>query len=216
MFDTIENGSAGAGNTTRSLTQAIDLDDWSATVNGTRLCSVSDCERTHQASGFCLMHYKRIRRNGHTGLRKPQPIADYMAERQRVAAAPESRPGLGACIEWIGTRYNNGYGAVGIRTHHKQLAHRLAYELANGPIPEGMVVDHLCRNRACVNASHLEIVTNEENLRRGLGFRLRNGMDAKCIHGHDYTPENTYINPNDPSDRRCRTCARLRQLTRSK
>ena len=180
-----------------------------------RTCSVEDCGRSVAANGWCDLHYKRVRRNGHTELRVKQTLADYMAERTRVSGPSPERPGLGPCHVWTGTKFLTGYGAVGLRTHHKALAHGMAYTLARGEIPDGSVIDHLCRNRACVNPEHLEVVSNEENLRRGKGYRLRNGMDSACLHGHEYTPENTYINPNDPQDIRCRTCSRIRDRKRA-
>lgn len=178
------------------------------------ICEAPDCMRRPAASGVCLLHYKRLRRNGTFGLYESESITRYMAARSFTVAASASRPGLGACIEWRGSRLSNGYGAIRVRSHHNQLAHRVAFHLAYGEIPEGAVIDHLCRNRACVNPAHLEAVSNEENLRRGLGYRLRNGMDSSCIHGHEYTPENTYRNPNKPSDIRCRECARARDRKR--
>lgn len=80
-------------------------------------------------------------------------------------------------------------------------AHRMAYELTRGPILEGLVIDHLCRNKACVNPAHLEAVSQRVNVRRGLL-----GSRTACINGHEYTPENTFIERN--GKRRCRTCQR--------
>jgi len=112
------------------------------------------------------------------------------------------------CWEWTAGRQGQGYGAFHPTKQTSVLAHRYAYELAYGPIPEGMVIDHLCRNRACVNVVHLEVVTNEENLRRGLGYALQNGMRDHCRNGHLYDEANTYTDPKGGV--RCRTCARTR------
>lgn len=119
------------------------------------------------------------------------------------------------CWLWTAS-LNRGYGqmASGVPGNGPILAHRFAYEMLRGPIPPGRQIDHLCRNRACVNPDHLQPVTQQMNMRRGLQSRLMNGMDNKCVNGHEYTPENTYRNPNNPLDVRCRECSRIRDRIR--
>jgi hypothetical protein len=107
------------------------------------------------------------------------------------------------CWLWTGSRTSAGYGNLCIaRTWH--YAHRLAYHLTVGPIPEGMVLDHLCRIRHCCNPAHLEPVTNRENTMRGLAPY---GVRTTCKRGHDVSdPANVYVEPNGRG-RRCRICA---------
>lgn len=114
------------------------------------------------------------------------------------------------CWEWQGAPNSGGYGFFSIGTA-KTTAHRAGYELFEGPIPDGLVIDHLCRNRRCVNPGHLEAVSNGENVRRGEGpavLRELLGSATHCKHGHEFTPENTYINPGT-GKRKCRTCQRF-------
>lgn len=100
------------------------------------------------------------------------------------------------CIEWTGPRIPGGYGMTGGRP-----AHRVAYEAARGPIPDGLVLDHLCRNRGCVNPSHLEPVTHRTNILRGVSPSARNARRTLCDEGHPLVP-----NPTRPGRRWCATC----------
>lgn len=178
-------------------------------------CSTSDCARRPRSRGMCLPHYKRWRRWGDPLVKRPTtPAVDRFRSRTVVGPPPESRPGLGPCHLWTAGKTKQGYGSFHPSKGVSELAHRWAYVQAGGTIPADNVLDHLCRVRLCVNPAHLEPVTNEENLRRGAGYGLRNGMRTGCIHGHQYTPENTYRAPDGGI--RCRSCSRAYDRTRSR
>jgi hypothetical protein len=110
------------------------------------------------------------------------------------------------CWEWVGAHDHSGYAQVsakGGRTTVK--VHRLMYELLVGPIPEGMQIDHLCRNRGCVRPDHLEPVSHAENVRRGDAGKHHAAKDS-CPNGHPYDDVNTYRRPDRRNRRECRIC----------
>lgn len=116
------------------------------------------------------------------------------------------------CIQWIAGLSNAGYGVF--YDGGNVLAHRWSYEYHVGPIPEELVIDHLCRNRACVNPDHMEPVTRRENtLRSPICPLALNAAKTHCDHGHEFTPENTYTYPNGGS-RQCRECHRRQERAR--
>lgn len=122
------------------------------------------------------------------------------------------------CWEWIAALDPNGYGRFGMpgatrADWRMKLAHRVSYETFAGPIPEGLDLDHLCRNRSCVNPEHLEPVTRSENLRRS-PLMARGQDKTHCPHGHEYSPENTRI--TKAGARACRTCERKRNRDKTR
>lgn len=141
-------------------------------------------------------------------------IADYLTN--RVERDPDG------C--WIYTGYiEAGYGRLRRLDGTRLAAHRASYEFYVGPIPDGLVVDHLCRNKACVRPDHLEVVTIAENNRRGrLANPIRNPPRkprtprrriTHCGQGHLFDEDNTYVQPGT-GFRLCRTCERERRRAR--
>jgi len=111
------------------------------------------------------------------------------------------------CWEWTGKIRPDGYARFGISPGVTEYAHRYAYMLLVGTIPPDLTLDHLCRNRCCVNPDHLEPVTRGENVLRGEGFMAQQKRQTHCKYGHLFDEANTRIYRGQ---RKCRECDRLR------
>lgn len=167
------------------------------------VCSVDDCTKPVKAWGWCGTHYMRWLRTGDpTKVRRV--VRTGLTETERFWASVTKTE---TCWLWTGAK-NKGHGQftvsrTDVRSPKKLMAHRYAYELLVGPIPDGLELDHLCRVRHCVNPAHLEPVTRRENLLRGETHAARNAAKTHCKRGHEFTPENTYY---PKGGRGCRTC----------
>lgn len=112
----------------------------------------------------------------------------------------------GFCWEWLGSLSEAGYGNFHL-DGRTQLAHRVVYEILVSKIPEGLVLDHLCRNPKCVNPDHLEVVTQGTNLTRG----LQSALKQACPQGHSWgIPRN--VKTLKTGSRYCAECARVRRM----
>lgn len=124
------------------------------------------------------------------------------------------------CVIWLAGENGEGYGTIrNPKDQRKILAHRAAWELKNGPIPQGLHIDHLCRNHACINPDHMEPVTLGENVRRGIGGALlkeRLAAITHCPQGHAYAGENLRLKTDKHGivRRSCRACARIETAAR--
>lgn len=212
-------------------------------------CTIDDCGRPHMARGLCQMHYGRWQRTGNTdkyeyvrptctvkGCGRPSKTRKMCGKHyQQWKAHGEVQPDLtpveafwtrvertghGGCWLWTGAT-SNGYGHFRWQGRNHG-AHRVAWEISFGTVPDGYEIDHRCHtsdcrlgakcpHRRCVNPSHLKPVTHVENMasdRSSLGAaaRERNLAKTHCPQGHEYTPENTYVSRT--GSRYCRTCNR--------
>ena len=111
---------------------------------------------------------------------------------------------MSGCLIWLGHDNGNGYGRISIGSKHFY-AHRISYELAKGQIPEGLQLDHKCRNTFCINPDHLEPVTHQENAKRGIPFRSK---WVRCTRGHNLS-DTKYVDLH--GKRQCRECRNIRQ-----
>lgn len=132
---------------------------------------------------------------------KPRPVRERLLSKTVINFET-------GCWEWTGQLNNYGYARLGLTAQKGVLAHRFAYELIEGPIPEGLTLDHLCRVRHCINPAHLEPVTQRENTMRSPFTRASlNAAATHCPSGHEYTPENTMaVKQRGRMARICRTC----------
>jgi hypothetical protein len=146
----------------------------------------------------------------------PASRARFWAKVDKNGPIPDHAPALGPCWLWMGSHDPRGYGRWWPAPRNddgrpgrslSKRAHRWAYEFQFGPT-DAQAVDHLCRNRGCVNPAHLEPVTTRENMKRHYA------LQTHCKHGHEFTPENTYRAPSS-GVRLCRECKRISDRRRA-
>jgi hypothetical protein len=172
-----------------------------------RICSVPECNQPHHAKRFCRLHYRRLQATGSTEL-LPRPD-----EQERFWARVDKNGPLWngtPCWEWTGCRVR-GYGTFSLNGKMVR-APRFAYETLVGLFPDGLVPDHLCRNRGCVRPLHLEPVTLRVNTLRGESFSAINARKTHCKRGHIFDQTNTYTPPR--GERVCRICQRNHEKAR--
>lgn len=179
-----------------------------------KACRVDGCTNPHNARGYCRAHYRRLLASGDARpdiplvYKPPVHIRDDVVTRI-LAQTVRS----GDCIEWTGYRLPSGYGTIGWRGR-TWVVHRAMWTATVGPVPtdDDWTLDHLCRNRRCVNIDHLEVVTRTENSRRGGGLlaaREVNRNTETCRKGlHPWVPENWFYNAD--GSRTCLECKRIR------
>jgi hypothetical protein len=163
-------------------------------------CSIDRCPRKSHGRGWCKKHYQRWSRNGDV-LWEPLSIEERFWKKVNKTDT---------CWLWTGAITGAGYGHLYI-DYKDVYAHRLAYEFLVGPIPEGLVLDHLCRVHNCVRPDHLEPVTDKENLARGEATLFQTSK-THCPQGHEYAGENLYL--SSTNRRYCRTCQNVNQKRR--
>lgn len=147
---------------------------------------------------MCERHYRRFKTTGSTDAPGGKL---YHLSRYRVTD--------GGCWQWTGPMFWNGYGHISAASFGTTLAHRAFYEAHRGPIPE-RDLDHLCRNRACVNPDHLEPVSHAANVQRGVYAR----MGHECGRGHDQTAADARWTEPSTGRTYCRECKALREKRR--
>jgi hypothetical protein len=186
-----------------------------------RACSIDGCGKPVDSFGWCEMHYSRWRRHGDP-LVTSRIIGDdlrrFWSKVNKDGPVPECRPELGPCWLWTAGGEAAGYGEFTWEGKTDR-SHVAAYVLLVGPVPDGLVLDHLCQVKRCVKAiadgngpAHLEPVPQKDNILRGTSPAALNAQKTHCRHDHEFTVENTLIDRN--GHRRCRACSTAREMAR--
>lgn len=172
-------------------------------------CTIEGCDNVAKSRGWCWKHYDRWTRHGDPRKEGPRGDRRWSAPTDPVESFWSRVDRTTGCWYWIAYRTaRGGYGKFNMGPGETTLAHRISYQWLIGPIPDGMVLDHLCVTPACVRPDHLEPVTVAENSRRAAKSRLR----THCQRGHEIAGDNAYATSN--GGRGCRTCLNAGQRER--
>lgn len=148
-----------------------------------RTCSFPECAKQHSCKGYCQAHYKQMRQG-----KKLMPLVGTALTLDQRIMAKISK--TATCWEWTGSISASGYGIIRHEGRSRP-AHRSTYELFIGGIPDGMIIDHLCHNRSCVNPDHLRLATYKQNSEHLQGAYSNN---ASGILGVSWRPkEGKYV-----------------------
>lgn len=140
----------------------------------TDVCSADGCSKPRRCRGLCNAHYLKLKRKG------LGPRLQGGPERNTPASVLDRTARDGDCLVWTGSTIPLGYGYISIKGQMRRV-HVVAWESANGPVPDGMVIDHICHNRACVKVEHLRLATRAQNNRHLSGARRDSGTGVRNV-----------------------------------
>lgn len=142
-------------------------------VKPTKICSFEGCDKAALAKGLCQGHYQQQWKG-----QELRPLRSQITLEARFWQKVTRTP---SCWVWTAATNSKGYGQIGVDGRVRR-AHRVAWEMANGPIPDGMVLDHRCANPACVNPDHLRVVTNAQNLQHRIGANKNSASGIRGVY----------------------------------
>lgn len=140
-------------------------------------CAVEGCPKPHHSKGWCNKHLMRWKRTGQ--VEKARPWISDLTERMSFYTSRNVESG---CLEWTGTLLANGYGYMSKTLSGTHAPHRHAWVVANGPIPEGAWIDHICHNRRCVEPSHLRLADAVQNGTNRAGANRNSSTGVRGVH----------------------------------